>query len=690
MEAVIDAFLILAREAEVEPLSEEFDVREVVAHEVARVQPLLVGRPIELAVIDEGTPKLFAPPHVLAVMIGNLLGNAVRFTDSGRIELHLAPERIEVRDTGIGMTPEALMKAFDPFYRADHAREEGPRHGVVDRAPPRRSLRLAGESGKPAGQGHHGDHPLCLICSFALHSDARGGTCQRHALSRVISNDFLFSSPMSAARTPSPARKASAWPRRMVVAAAALAILAAGAYAWRHRSSEEAASAYRTVNVDRGDIRVTISATGALNATSKVDVGSQISGQVTDVPGRLQRSRDEGAGDRAHRPEHLRSADRTGTAQINSARADLATAQATVRNAEADYNRKAELAQQQLIARGDLDLARAARDQARAQVASAQAQIRQQTASTQSTRLNLQRTVIRAPVDGVVLSRSVEPGQTVAASLQAPVLFQIAEDLSQMEILLAVDEADIGQVKPGLEVGFTVDAFPERRFRGKVKQVRLAATNTANVITYPVVVTVGNSDQSLLPGMTANAEIEVSHRDNVLRVSNAALRYKPDDDGTSVAAQQGGTRGNFAQDFERIGHALTLNAGQQAAFDEAMAAIRQRAAARIAAPAAQNSGATLVRSWTGRRRWQQPRRQRWRQRRRDAPTHGRAFQSGSSPRSRPPSTKARRRYGTGRPPRCSVSRRAPLYKLAGGRPQAVTVRVGRLRWQLHRGVRRHP
>jgi signal transduction histidine kinase len=130
MEAVIDAFLILAREADVEPLSEHFDVREVVAHEVARVQPLLAGRPIELAVIDEGTPKLYAPPHVLAVMIGNLLGNAVRFTDAGRIELRLAPERIEVRDTGIGMTPETLMKAFDPFYRADHARDEGRGMGL--------------------------------------------------------------------------------------------------------------------------------------------------------------------------------------------------------------------------------------------------------------------------------------------------------------------------------------------------------------------------------------------------------------------------------------------------------------------------------------------------------------------------------------------------------------------------------
>ena len=130
MEAVIDAFLILAREAEVEPLSEEFDVREVVAHEVARVQPLLAGRPIDLEVIDEGAPKLFAPPHVLAVMIGNLLGNAARFTDIGRIGVHLSPERIEIRDTGIGMTPETLIKAFDPFYRADPARDEGRGMGL--------------------------------------------------------------------------------------------------------------------------------------------------------------------------------------------------------------------------------------------------------------------------------------------------------------------------------------------------------------------------------------------------------------------------------------------------------------------------------------------------------------------------------------------------------------------------------
>ena len=138
-----------------------------------------------------------------------------------------------------------------------------------------------------------------------------------------------------------------------------------------------------------------------------------------------------------------------GSAAVASARANLASAQATLRNAEADYTRKAALAQQQLVARSDADLARAARDQARAQVNAAQAQITQQQASTQTSRLNLQRTVIRSPVDGVVLTRTVEPGQTVAASLQAPVLFQIAEDLSKMEIVLAIDEADIGQVKAG-------------------------------------------------------------------------------------------------------------------------------------------------------------------------------------------------------------------------------------------------
>ena len=478
---------------------------------------------------------------------------------------------------------------------------------------------------------------------------------------------------MSAPRKPSPVRKSSPWPRRVAVVAVALAVVIGGVYLWRHRGNDEAASAYRTAKVDRGDIRVTISATGALDATSKVDVGSQISGQVVEVLADYNDHVSKGQVIARIDPSTYETQIAQGSAQINAARANLATAQATLRNAEADYNRKAELAQQQLIARGDLDLARAARDQARAQVASAQAQITQQTASTQTTRLNLQRTVIRSPVDGVVLSRTVEPGQTVAASLQAPVLFQIAEDLSQMEILLAVDEADIGQVKPGLDVSFTVDAFPDRNFRGKVKQVRLAATNTSNVITYPVVVSVDNSDQSLLPGMTANAEIEVSHRDNVLRVSNAALRYKPDDDSTDAnAQQQAGARGNFAGEFERIAQAMKLTPDQQAAFDEALAAIRQRAAARAAQPATQGPATTLFgRGPGGGNNQRRNSGNAGAMRQRMAERFNQQFAAFKATLDDNQKTQWDREIAA-----LLSSRRAPLYKLVDGKPQAVTVRVG--------------
>jgi HlyD family secretion protein len=176
------------------------------------------------------------------------------------------------------------------------------------------------------------------------------------------------------------------------------------------------------------------------------------------------------------------------------------------------------------------------------------------------------------------------------------VLFQIAENLSQMQIVLAIDEADIGQVKAGQAVTFNVDAFPDRQYRGVVQQVRLSATNTSNVITYPVVVSVDNHDQSLLPGMTANADIEVSHRDNVLRVPNAALRYKPDDDTDAAAANAnapaGAARGGgMADAMAGTAQAMQLDATQQAAFDAAVQAMRASAAARRAPAAGTQQGA---------------------------------------------------------------------------------------------------
>lgn len=379
-----------------------------------------------------------------------------------------------------------------------------------------------------------------------------------------------------------PSRKPSFFSRRILIVVVVLAAIAAALWFWKGRSGADE-QRFRTSKVEQGDIRVAISATGTLNALSTVDVGSEVSGKVTEVLADFNDRVRKGQVIARIDPSTFEAQIAQGDATIASARANLQTAQATLRNAELDYGRKASLVQQKLIARGDLDQALAARDQARAQVTAAEAQIRQQQASTQNFRLNLGRTVILSPVDGVVLNRSVEPGQTVAASLQAPVLFKIAEDLVRMEIVLAVDESDIGQVKQGQAVSFTVDAFPDRQFRGEVSQVRLSATNTNNVITYPVVVAVDNSDEVLLPGMTTNAEIEVSRRDNILKVPNAAMRFKPPvEDPTDAQTPQRGS--GMTDELPGIAASLQLDAAQQAAFDAAMTKMRERIAARTAAP----------------------------------------------------------------------------------------------------------
>lgn len=408
---------------------------------------------------------------------------------------------------------------------------------------------------------------------------------------------------MSAAGKPTPipskARKVPSgkfsWSRQGLVAAIVIAVVGGGLYFYRQREAVASASAYRTATVERGDIRVAISSTGTLSAISTVTVGSQISGQVTQVLADYNDKVRKGQVIARIDPKTYEAQIAEGNAQIANAQATLSQARATLLNAELDYRRKADLGARQLVARSDVDLARAALDQARAQVSAAQAQISQQTASTQTTQVNLDRTVIRSPVDGVVLTRSIEPGQTVAASLQAPELFTIAEDLGQMQIVLAVDEADIGQVRTGQTVAFTVDAFPDRQFRGTVEQVRLSATTTSNVVSYPVVVTVDNSDGTLLPGLTVNAEIEVSQRDNVLKLPNAALRYKPADNGT--ASQPTTVRGGGSgviDDLARTVAGLRLNAQQQAAFDAAAAEVRQRQAARQAQATQQGGNRVFV------------------------------------------------------------------------------------------------
>ncbi|MFT4256354.1 MAG: efflux RND transporter periplasmic adaptor subunit [Pseudoxanthomonas sp.] len=387
-----------------------------------------------------------------------------------------------------------------------------------------------------------------------------------------------------------PSRARSPLLSRIAIAVVAVAVLGGGFWYWRSHKAAGDEGAWRTAAVEQGDIRVAISSTGTLSAISTVTVGSQISGQVIDVLADYNSPVKKGDVLARIDSSTYRAQYEQGSAQIASAQASLRNAQAALKNAELDYQRKAELGQQKLVAQSDVDLARSELDQARAQVNSAQASIKQQTASLKTTQVNIDRSVITSPVDGVVLTRSIEPGQTVAASLQAPELFTIAEDLSKMKIELAVDEADIGQVKNGQTVSFTADAFPDRKFKGVVEQVRLAATTTNNVVTYPVVVTVDNSDGTLLPGLTVNAEIEVSNKRGVLKISNAALRYKPSDNSVPgmpatgaqqprpAQGQQGG--GGVIDDLARVVAEMKVAPEQQAAFDTAVAAVRERQQAR--------------------------------------------------------------------------------------------------------------
>ncbi|HOZ04444.1 MAG TPA: efflux RND transporter periplasmic adaptor subunit [Arenimonas sp.] len=474
-------------------------------------------------------------------------------------------------------------------------------------------------------------------------------------------------------RVQSPARRRWLWPVVIVC------VLAAAAYWFLGSRADKAEQGYRTDAVTRGEIRTAISATGTLSATATVDVGTQVSGilQSVDVDYNDAVKKDQVIA-RIDPSTYQARLDQA-NASLASARAGLNEAQASARNAEADYSRKADLAKRQLVSRTDADLALSVRDQARARIVSANAQVKQQQANVDSARLDLEKTVIRSPVDGVVLSRAVEPGQTVAASLQTPVLFKIAGDLRQMEIVLAIDEADIGQVRNGQSVKFSVDAFPDRNFRGKVKQIRLAATNTSNVITYPVVVEVENGDQTLLPGMTANAEIEISNRDNVLSIANAALRFKPTDAASQTATAGAGAQARngvmISESLAKVADGLKLDANQRAAFDTAATAMRERADAMRKAAAARAEGqAAGSRTFGG-------------------PAGGGQRQGGNGNGGDGARRMAERMKQSFAPFRSMLSpaqqntwdaelavlataKRAPVYKLVDGKPEQVTVRLG--------------
>lgn len=292
-------------------------------------------------------------------------------------------------------------------------------------------------------------------------------------------------------------------------------------------SGPRATVGYTTAPVAKGALVVVVTATGSVQPTNKVDVSSELSGTVRKVhvdynsvvkPGEPLAELDT---------DKLKASTASSRARVAAARAKVADAKATVLEKQQEVVRKRLLAGKQVSSAHDLEAAQAAYDRALAGVASAEADVGVAEADLVLNETNLAKAVIASPIGGVVLKRSVDPGQTVASNFQAPVLFSIAEDLTKMELQVDVDEADVGKVRPGQKATFGVDAFPERRFPAVIRDVRYAPETIQGVVTYKAVLTIDNSELLLRPGMTATAEIRVAEVADVLLVPNAALRYAP-------------------------------------------------------------------------------------------------------------------------------------------------------------------
>ncbi|MCW8919576.1 MAG: efflux RND transporter periplasmic adaptor subunit [Gammaproteobacteria bacterium] len=302
-----------------------------------------------------------------------------------------------------------------------------------------------------------------------------------------------------------------------------LALLLYGGFA----ADPAATPSYRTVPVVRGGLTLTVTATGTLQPLNQVEVGSELSGTIASVAVDFNDQVKAGAELARLDTSTLENRIVEGRASLQAAEARVQEALATEREMAAALNRCRELARQQMCAPHDLDAAQAAHARASAGVSSARAQVAIAQAALDGQLTNLAKATIRSPIDGIVLDRKVEPGQTVAASFQTPVLFTLAEDLARMELLVAVDEADIGRVRPGQRAGFSVDAFPDRPFSATITQVRRAPQTVEGVVSYQTVLGVENAALQLHPGMTATAEIVTREVADALLIPNAALRYAP-------------------------------------------------------------------------------------------------------------------------------------------------------------------
>lgn len=352
-------------------------------------------------------------------------------------------------------------------------------------------------------------------------------------------------------------------PRLWLTTIVALALAAAALWLWSPWKSGTAAPQYRLGKVERGPLSAAVSASGTLNALITVQVGSQVSGQIKAIlvdfnspvkQGQVIARLDPATFETrvAQAEADLRAAESAAeVARGNLAvrRAEAGKAKIALADAERNLGRKRALIAQGFLSPAEMDTAQATFDTAReqfklaqadegvsaAQLQNALAVVAQRQAALRQARVELGHTVIRSPVDGTVISRNMDVGQTVAASFQAPVLFTIARDLREMELNIAVDEADVGRVQMGQKVRFGVDAFPGERFTGTVTQIRKAPQTVNNVVTYSVMAKVDNPEGKLLPGMTANARILTEERESVLKVPNEALRFRPmQPDGTPV------------------------------------------------------------------------------------------------------------------------------------------------------------
>lgn len=411
--------------------------------------------------------------------------------------------------------------------------------------------------------------------------------------------------------------------RRGLLALLGLAVIVGATLAFFYTGDAAPKPQYRLARLERGAIVSAVTASGTAQALVTVQVGSQLSGRIkellVDFNDRVKKGQVIARLDVDHLTARLQQAEADHkaavamlamqTAQQEKARHDVALAEAQLQRVKAalveakrEVVRKSRLATRGFGARADAEKAGTALRQAEAdiaaseaqlagagaslkvaaaQVASAEATVTQRQASVRLVKVDLERSEIRSPIDGVVVERSVDVGQTVAASLQAPTLFTIAQDLRRLEIHASVDEADVGRIAVGQSASFTVAAFPNRTFDGKVKQIRLAPKEEQNVVTYTVVISASNPDNLLLPGMTANIRIISERRKAALKVPNAALRYRPPGAGAGINPGALSGRGNFsaARIAGRLAKVLSLTEQQkrqvQSIFEEMRSAMRQ-------------------------------------------------------------------------------------------------------------------